>query len=67
MNLDGAKEESFTSCSLRGKIIMAVGIEKSNMDLVSTVRVCDRRKGNLRLHVQACGCLEGPVSECYNN
>ena len=67
MHLDSAKEESSVFCSLQGKIIVAVGIDKSNKDLVGTVWVCNRRKGNSGLHVQAFGCLEGPVVECYDN
>ena len=60
MHLDNAKEESSTFFSLRGKIIVAVGIDKSGKDLVGTVRVCNRRKGNAGLHVQASGRLGVP-------
>ena len=67
MHLDGAKEESSIFCSLRGNIIVAIGIDKSDKDLVGTVRMCNRRKGNSGLHVQAFGCLEGLVAECYDN
>ena len=45
---------------------MVVGIDKSDKDLIDTVRVCNCWKGNSGLHVQAFGCLDGPVAECCN-
>ena len=47
MNLDGAKEASSTWCSLRDKIIVAIGIDKSDKDLVRTVHMCNRQKMEL--------------------
>ena len=55
------------SCSLRCTMIVAVGIDKSDKDLVGTVRVCNQRKGKSGSHVQAFGWLEDPVVECDDN
>ena len=67
MFLDGAYEESFSFSSLNDKLVVAIGIDKSDKDLVGTMRICNRKKGNSGLQVQAFACLEGPVAECYAN
>ena len=67
MYLDDAHEDSFSFSSLKDKFVVAIGIDKSDKDLVGTMRICNRKKGNSGLHVQAFSCLEGPVAECYPN
>ena len=64
MYLDGAYENSFSFTSVKDKLAVAIGINKSDKDLVGTWRICNRKKGNSGLHVQAFACLEGPVAEC---
>ena len=61
MYLDHTYEKSFTFSSLTHVIVIAIGIDKSDKDLVGIGCICNERKGNSGLHVQACGCLEGPA------
>jgi hypothetical protein len=63
IHLDGAKDESCSCCTLINELNIALGINKSDKDLVGTVHACNQQRGNLGLHVQAFGCLEGPVVE----
>ena len=44
-----------------------IGLDKSDLDLVLTIRICNRRSGNSRYFVQALAVLEGPVAEEYWN
>ena len=65
--LDGAYMDSFEFSSLVDKIVISIGIDEATSDLIETVRVCNRRKDNSRLFVQAMACLLGPVAEEYYN
>ena len=52
---------------LQNKIVIVIGIDKSDSDLVLTIRICNRKGGNSRVYVQALAILEGPVAEEYWN
>ena len=67
MLLDGTYQDSFMFSSLHDTIVVVAGIDKSEHDLVGTWRVCNREEGNSSLYVQAFACLEGPVSENWEN
>jgi hypothetical protein len=67
MYLDGSYVESYSFCSLRSVLVVAVGFDKSDSDFIGTWRVCNRRKGNSSVFVQSFACLEGPVAENYEN
>ena len=47
--------------------VVSVGFDKSDDNFIGTWRVCNRRRGNLSLHVTSFACLEGPVAENYEN
>ena len=65
--VDNAWEDSFSFSSLRDKVVVAMGIDKSDLDLIQTIRVCNRKKGNASVCIQALACLLGSVVEEYYN
>ena len=64
--VDNAWEDSFSFSSLRDKVVVAMGIDKSDLDLIQTIRVCNRKKGNASICVQALACLLGPAVQEYS-
>ena len=65
--LDDAYEESFSFHSLKNKLLVSIGFNKSHKVFWGTWRPCNRKKGKSGLYVQVFVCLEGPVAECYEN
>ena len=65
--VDDAWEDSFLFSSLRNTVVAAMEIDKSDSDLIQTIRVCNCKKGNVSIYVQALACLLGPVAEKYYN
>ena len=61
--LDGAYEESFSFSSMKKEIVVAIGTDKSDINLVGTWIIGNQKKGNSGVHVQVFGCLEGPTAE----
>ena len=67
LHLEGKYQSSIEFSALENKLVIVIGIDKSDSDVVVTVRICNRVKGNSKLHVQALSILEGPVAECWDN
>ena len=65
--VDDAREDSFSFFSLRDTVVVAMGRDKLDSDLIQTIRVCNRKKGNASIYIQALACLLGPVAEEYYN
>ena len=65
--LDAKYESSQMFSNPRDKVVTVIGIDKTDSDLVLTIRICNRKQGNSRSHVQVLTVLEGPVAEEYSN
>jgi len=67
MFLDNTFQKSQVFSSLKDMLVVSIGFDKSDSDCVGTMRPCNRKKDNTTVYVQCVCCLEGPISENYEN
>ena len=61
--IDGRFQASQSFSNLEDKIVVVIDLDKSDSDIVLTIRICNRKEDNSREYVQALAILEGPVGK----